>query len=98
VNSCLDHTSIESSWADNGAAAALGILASAAGVRGCRVEAVRAVDPITDGRIRIGRILLGDLIRTVGSDQMIPGDLSFIESGPLILDPKGTMLYRFVKC
>jgi hypothetical protein len=78
-------------------AAALWFLSSTTGERGCRVEVVRAVDPITDGQIRIGRLLLGDLIRTVRSDQTIPGDLSCIELGPLILDPKGVMLYQFVK-
>jgi hypothetical protein len=44
VNSCLDHASIGSSRAGNDAAAALGILSSAADERGCSVEVVRAVD------------------------------------------------------
>jgi hypothetical protein len=68
--------------------------------RGWRRRVLRRVgtNPTTDGRIRIGRLLWGDLIRTVGSDRTIPGGLSYVGSESLILDPKGAMLYWFVKC
>jgi hypothetical protein len=49
-----------------------------------------------DGRIKSGRIPLGDLIWAVGLDRTVRGRSSFIKSELLILDPLVTIAYRFV--